>query len=35
MSPVIVPAAPGVEPGAFLDVTIARATSATLFGTPA
>jgi tRNA-2-methylthio-N6-dimethylallyladenosine synthase len=32
--PVIVPAAPGVEPGAFLDVTIARATSATLFGTP-
>jgi tRNA-2-methylthio-N6-dimethylallyladenosine synthase len=31
--PVIVPAGPGVEPGAFVDVTIARATSATLFGT--
>jgi tRNA-2-methylthio-N6-dimethylallyladenosine synthase len=27
---VIVPAGPGVEPGAFLDVTITRATSATL-----
>ena len=33
--PVIVPAGPGVEPGAFLDVTIGRATRATLFGTPA
>ena len=33
--PVIVPAGAGVEPGAFLDVTISRATSATLFGTPA
>jgi tRNA-2-methylthio-N6-dimethylallyladenosine synthase len=32
--PVIVPAAPGVEPGAFLDVTITRATKATMFGTP-
>jgi tRNA-2-methylthio-N6-dimethylallyladenosine synthase len=31
---VIVPAGPGVEPGAFLDVRIARATNATLFGTP-
>jgi tRNA-2-methylthio-N6-dimethylallyladenosine synthase len=30
--PVIVPAGPGVEPGAFLDVVITRATSATLFG---
>ncbi len=30
--PVIVPAGPGVEPGAFLDVTITRATKATLFG---
>jgi tRNA-2-methylthio-N6-dimethylallyladenosine synthase len=30
---VIVPAGPGVEPGAFVDVTIARATFATLFGT--
>jgi tRNA-2-methylthio-N6-dimethylallyladenosine synthase len=30
--PVLVPAAPGVEPGAFLDVTITRATKATLFG---
>jgi tRNA-2-methylthio-N6-dimethylallyladenosine synthase len=29
--PVIVPAGPGVEPGAFLDVTIGRATKATLF----
>jgi tRNA-2-methylthio-N6-dimethylallyladenosine synthase len=29
---VIVPAGPGVEPGALLDVTIARATNATLFG---
>jgi tRNA-2-methylthio-N6-dimethylallyladenosine synthase len=33
--PVIVPAGPGVEPGAFLDVTIARATKATLFATTA
>jgi tRNA-2-methylthio-N6-dimethylallyladenosine synthase len=33
--PVIVPAAPGVEPGTFLDVTITRATKATLFGAPA
>jgi tRNA-2-methylthio-N6-dimethylallyladenosine synthase len=32
---VIVPARPGVEPGALLDVTITRATSATLFGAPA
>ena len=32
---VIVPAGPGVEPGAFLDVTIARATFATLFASPA
>jgi tRNA-2-methylthio-N6-dimethylallyladenosine synthase len=32
--PVIVPAGPGVEPGAFLDVTITRATKATLFGAP-
>jgi tRNA-2-methylthio-N6-dimethylallyladenosine synthase len=31
---VIVPAGPGVEPGAFLDVTITRATFATLFATP-
>jgi tRNA-2-methylthio-N6-dimethylallyladenosine synthase len=31
---VIVPAAPGVAPGALVDVTITRATSATLFGTP-
>jgi tRNA-2-methylthio-N6-dimethylallyladenosine synthase len=30
--PVIVPASPGVEPGAFVDVEITRATSATLFG---
>jgi tRNA-2-methylthio-N6-dimethylallyladenosine synthase len=30
---VIVPAAPGVEPGAFADVTITRATFATLFAT--
>ena len=29
---VIVPAAPGVAPGALVDVTIARATRATLFG---
>src|SRR5580765_5759232 len=29
---VIVPAAPGVAPGALVDVTIARATIATLFG---
>jgi tRNA-2-methylthio-N6-dimethylallyladenosine synthase len=32
--PVIIPAGPGVEPGAFRDVTITRATKATLFGTP-
>jgi tRNA-2-methylthio-N6-dimethylallyladenosine synthase len=32
---VIVPAGPGVAPGAFHDVTITRATSATLFGAPA
>jgi tRNA-2-methylthio-N6-dimethylallyladenosine synthase len=32
--PVIVAAGPGVEPGAFVDVTIARATSATLFAAP-
>jgi tRNA-2-methylthio-N6-dimethylallyladenosine synthase len=32
---VIVPAAPGLAPGAFADVTIVRATSATLFGQPA
>jgi tRNA-2-methylthio-N6-dimethylallyladenosine synthase len=32
---VIVPAAPGVAPGAFADVTITRATTATLFGTVA
>jgi tRNA-2-methylthio-N6-dimethylallyladenosine synthase len=32
---VIVPAGPGVAPGALLEVTITRATSATLFGTPA
>jgi tRNA-2-methylthio-N6-dimethylallyladenosine synthase len=31
---VIVPAGPGVEPGALVDVTITRATTATLFGTP-
>ncbi len=31
--PVIIPAGPGVEPGAFRDVTITRATKATLFGT--
>jgi tRNA-2-methylthio-N6-dimethylallyladenosine synthase len=31
---VIVPAGPGVAPGAFVDVTIARATNATLFGAP-
>jgi tRNA-2-methylthio-N6-dimethylallyladenosine synthase len=30
---VIVPAGPGVEPGALVDVTITRATFATLFGT--
>jgi tRNA-2-methylthio-N6-dimethylallyladenosine synthase len=29
---VMVPAGPGVEPGALLDVLIERATSATLFG---
>jgi tRNA-2-methylthio-N6-dimethylallyladenosine synthase len=29
---VLVPAGPGVEPGAFVDVAIARATHATLFG---
>src|SRR5882724_6408618 len=33
--PVIVPAGPGVAPGSFLDVTIARATRAMLFGTAA
>ena len=33
--PVIIPAGPGVEPGAFLDVTITRATRATLFGVAA
>lgn len=33
--PVIVPAGPGVTPGAFLDVKIERATKATLFGAPA
>jgi tRNA-2-methylthio-N6-dimethylallyladenosine synthase len=32
---VIVPAAPGVGPGALLDVVITRATFATLFGAPA
>jgi tRNA-2-methylthio-N6-dimethylallyladenosine synthase len=31
---VIVPAGPGVAPGALLDVAVTRATSATLFGTP-
>jgi tRNA-2-methylthio-N6-dimethylallyladenosine synthase len=31
---VIVPAAPGLGPGALVDVTIARATPATLFGVP-
>jgi tRNA-2-methylthio-N6-dimethylallyladenosine synthase len=31
---VIVPAGAGVTPGAFVDVTIARATAATLFGAP-
>jgi len=31
---VIVPAGPGLEPGALADVTITRATFATLFGTP-
>jgi tRNA-2-methylthio-N6-dimethylallyladenosine synthase len=31
---VLVPAGPGVEPGALLDVTITRATPATLFGAP-
>ena len=31
---VIVPAAPGLEPGTLADVTITRATFATLFGTP-
>jgi tRNA-2-methylthio-N6-dimethylallyladenosine synthase len=31
---VVVPAGPGVHPGALVDVTIERATSATLFGTP-
>ena len=30
---VIVPAGPGVVPGELVDVTITRATSATLFGT--
>ncbi|HVZ71832.1 MAG TPA: tRNA (N6-isopentenyl adenosine(37)-C2)-methylthiotransferase MiaB [Polyangia bacterium] len=32
--PVIVPAGPGVEPGAFVDVAVTRATNVTLFGTP-
>jgi len=32
---VVVPAGPGVAPGALLDVVIQRATSATLFGAPA
>ena len=32
---VIVPARPGVAPGALLDVDITRATTATLFGTVA
>jgi tRNA-2-methylthio-N6-dimethylallyladenosine synthase len=31
---VIVPAGPGIEPGALVDVIIERATSATLFGRP-
>jgi tRNA-2-methylthio-N6-dimethylallyladenosine synthase len=31
--PVIIPAGPGVEPGTFHDVTLTRATRATLFGT--
>ena len=31
-APVIVPAAPGVAPGALVDVTITRATHKTLFG---
>jgi tRNA-2-methylthio-N6-dimethylallyladenosine synthase len=31
---VIIPAGPGVQPGALLDVTITRATRATLFGSP-
>jgi tRNA-2-methylthio-N6-dimethylallyladenosine synthase len=33
--PVIIPEGPGVEPGAFLDVRIERATKVTLFGAPA
>jgi tRNA-2-methylthio-N6-dimethylallyladenosine synthase len=33
--PVIIPAGPGVEPGTFHDVTLTRATRATLFGTVA
>jgi tRNA-2-methylthio-N6-dimethylallyladenosine synthase len=32
---VVIPAGPGVEPGALVDVMIQRATSATLFGAPA
>ena len=32
---VIVPAAPGLAPGVLVDVTILRATFATLFGTVA
>ncbi|HXU64618.1 MAG TPA: tRNA (N6-isopentenyl adenosine(37)-C2)-methylthiotransferase MiaB [Polyangia bacterium] len=32
--PVIVPTAPGLTPGALVDVTITRATPATLFGAP-
>ncbi|HET6150630.1 MAG TPA: tRNA (N6-isopentenyl adenosine(37)-C2)-methylthiotransferase MiaB [Polyangia bacterium] len=31
---VVIPAGPGAQPGALLDVVIERATSATLFGTP-
>ena len=31
---VVIPAGPGVEPGALLEVVIERATSATLFGSP-
>jgi tRNA A37 methylthiotransferase MiaB len=29
---VIIPAAPGIAPGALVDATIVRATTATLFG---
>jgi tRNA-2-methylthio-N6-dimethylallyladenosine synthase len=31
--PVIIPAAPGIAPGALVDATIVRATHKTLFGT--